>query len=107
MGLFKPDNALLYIGLWAISILIALGSCVWMVRNAKNPNETISGGLFVFFVSGGIGSLLSFNLSSALESVFKLGGQDVIINLCLILICLIIAASAFWKIKKIKTSSKL
>jgi hypothetical protein len=107
MSLLNPDNAVLYIAIWAASILAALGSCVWMIKHAKNPNESISGGLFVFFVSGGIGSLLSFNLSSALEWVFKLSGIDVVIKLCVILLCLIFAGISLWKMKKISTSVRL
>lgn len=107
MSLLNPDNAVLYIAIWAVSISVALGSCVWMIQNVKNPNETLSGGLFVFFVSGGISSILSFNLSSALEWVFRLSGQEVIINLCVILICLIVAVSALWKINKIAQSTRL
>ena len=107
MSLFNPDNAILYIVMWAASILAALTCCFWMIKNAKNPNTTISGGLFFFFVTGGIAALLSFNLSTALELIFKLSNIQAIIELCVVLICLIVVVSAALKIKKIGSSTPI
>lgn len=107
MEIPNPNNAALYIVVWAVFTLVAISSCFWMINAIQHHRQNITRAMVVFTVAGIGTALLSVNLAQAVSWVYGVSGHQAnIIKTSVTLLCLIAAIYAIVRIRQITQKPK-